>query len=183
MAHPTLFQEEQTGSLRPLRERQARAIEAIREAVREGHKRIILNAPCGFGKTLTAAHLISSSVDKGKRPLFTCPAIALVNQTLKAFEAEGIRDIGVIQAQHERTDWQAQVQIASVQTLIRRALPEVDFVMIDEAHNQWDALNARLDSDEWKDKIVIGLTATPWAKGMGLRWTKLDCCGHSEGTD
>jgi len=169
----SLFDEQTKATLRPLRERQAKAIEAIREAVREGHKRIILCAPCGFGKTLLSAHLISSSVDKGKRPMFTCPAIALVNQTLKAFEAEGIRDIGVIQAQHERTDWQAQVQIASVQTLIRRPLPEVDFVMIDEAHNSWEALNARLDSDEWKNKIVIGLTATPWAKGMGLRWTKL----------
>jgi len=174
MTHPSLFEEEKAeGGLRPLRERQARAIDEIRQAVRDGHKRIILCAPCGFGKTLLAAHLISSSVDKGKRPMFTCPAIALVNQTLQAFEFEGIRDIGVIQAQHERTDWQAQVQIASVQTLIRRALPEVDFVMIDEAHNSWEALNARLDSDEWREKIVIGMTATPWAKGMGLRWTKL----------
>lgn len=174
MAQSNFFEEEKAeGGLRPLRERQAKSIEAIREAVREGHKRIILMAPCGFGKTLTAAHLISSSVDKGKRPLFTCPAIALVNQTLKAFEAEGIRDIGIIQAQHERTDWNAQVQIASVQTLIRRALPEVDFVIIDEAHNSWEAFNDRLDSEEWKDKIVIGMSATPWSKGMGLRWTKL----------
>jgi DNA repair protein RadD len=161
------------GSLRPLRPRQATAIESIRQAVREGHRRIVLQAPTGFGKTLTAAHIIAASVARSKRPMFTCPAITLVNQTLKSFEAEGIRDIGVIQAQHERTDWNAQVQIASVQTLIRRALPEVDLVLIDEVHNRWAKFNERLDSEEWKDKVVIGLSATPWAKGMGLRWTKL----------
>src|ERR1019366_1982351 len=159
--------------LRPLRERQARAVDAVRDAVRQGHTRIILQAPCGFGKTLVAAHMMGSSIEKGKRPLFTCPAINLVNQTLAAFEAEGIYDIGVIQACHERTDFYAKAQIASVQTLVRRKLPEVDFVMIDEAHQQFDKLNELLDGEAWRNKIVIGLTATPWAKGMGLHWTSL----------
>jgi superfamily II DNA or RNA helicase len=68
-------------------------------------------------KTLTAAHLIRGALEKGKRPIFICPAINLVNQTLEAFEGEGIRDLGVMQAQHERTDYEARVQIASVQTL------------------------------------------------------------------
>lgn len=172
MAYPSLFEDVER-SLRPLRPRQSAAIEAIRQAVKEGHRRIVLQAPTGFGKTLTAAHLIASSLAKGNRPLFTCPAITLIDQTLRAFEREGIRDIGVIQAKHERTDWSAAVQIASVQTLIRRPLPECHFLLIDEAHINFDALNQRLDCDEWKDKIAIGLTATPWAKGMGHRWTKL----------
>lgn len=160
-------------ALRPLRERQSAAISAIRKAIREGHRRIVLQAPTGFGKTLLSAHIISSSAARGNKPLFTCPAITLVNQTLHAFENEGIKDIGVIQAQHERTDFMAQVQIASVQTLIRRELPEVHLVLIDECHLQFKKLNTVLDSEEWKDKIVIGLSATPWTKGMGLRWTKL----------
>jgi len=170
-----LFQSDaiEPSSLRPLRPRQAEALDKIREAVREGHRRIIVQAPCGYGKTLTAAHLCFSSMAKSRRPLFTCPAIVLVNQTLKAFEDEGITDIGVIQADHDRTDYSCQMQIASVQTLIRRELPEVDFIIVDEAHLSWEALYKRLDSEEWKDKIAIGLTATPWAKGMGLHWTKL----------
>lgn len=160
-------------SLRPLRPRQERAIEEVRRAVREGHKRIVLQAPTGWGKTLWSAHLIAASMAKGKRPIFTCPAINLVEQTLKAFEAEGIHDIGIIQAQHSRTDWLAQLQIASVQTLIKRTLPDVDLILIDEVHLGWEKLNERLDSEEWKDKVAIGLSATPWQKGMGLRWTKL----------
>jgi superfamily II DNA or RNA helicase len=30
-----------------------------------------------------------------------------------------------------------------------------------------------LDSPLWADRIVIGLSATPWKRGMGFRWTKL----------
>lgn len=163
--------------MRPLRPRQLSAITEVRDAIRAGHRRIVLQAPTGFGKTLTAAHIIAAALRKGSRPLFTCPAISLVDQTLAAFEREGIHDIGVIQAQHERTDYRATVQIASVQTLIRRAAPEIGFALIDEVHEQFDGLDALLDSPEWKDKIVIGLSATPWAKGMGLRWTKLVIAG------
>lgn len=158
--------------LRPLRPRQSIAIENIKQSIREGHKRIVLQAPCGFGKTISAAHIIDGALRKGKRPMFTCPAITLVEQTLKAFEADGIQDFGVMQAQHERTDRHAKVQIASVQTLIRRAVPDVDFVLIDEVHENFDGLNELLDG-VYKDKIVIGLSATPWTKGMGRRWTKL----------
>jgi len=164
-------------SLRPLRPRQAAAIDALRQAVREGHRRIVLHSPTGTGKTVIAAHIVAGVAAKHKRPMFVCPAISLVNQSLASFEAQGIKDIGVIQAQHERTDWLARVQIASVQTLIRRKMPEVDVVLIDEVHEEYKGLNKILDSDEWKDKLVIGLSATPWKKGMGLRWTKLISTG------
>lgn len=175
----SLFEQEveQYDRMRPLRPRQAAAIASVREAIREGHRRIILQAPTGFGKTLVSAHIIAAALAKGSRPLFTCPAISLVDQTLAAFEREGIHDIGVMQAQHVRTNHAATVQIASVQTLIRRAAPEIGFALIDEVHEQFDGLDALLDSPEWKDKIVIGLSATPWAKGMGLRWTKLVIAG------
>lgn len=168
-----LFEQEQFTRIRALRPRQSDAIQAVRGAIREGHRRIILQAPTGFGKTLVSAHIISSALQKGSRPLFTCPAISLVDQTLRAFEKEGITDIGVMQAQHARTNKHAAVQIASVQTLIRRERPDVNFALIDECHESFEALEKMLDSDEWKDKVVIGLSATPWAKGMGLRWTKL----------
>ena len=172
LAQYGLFDNRIVSRLRPLRERQARALQEMREAVRQGHKRIIIQGPCGFGKTVLAAHIIAAALEKNTRPIFTCPAISLIDQTLKSFEFEGIKDIGVMQADHERTDSLARVQIASVQTLVRRALPEVDFMILDEIHLQFKGLNEMLDGP-WKDKIAIGLSATPWAKGMGLRWTKL----------
>jgi len=145
----------------------------IREAIKQGHKRIVIQSPTGAGKTLLAAHLFAGSISKGKRPMFTVPDITLVEQTLKSFERVGITDVGVIQAQHERTDFAAQVQIASVQTLIRRELPEVDLIVIDECHVCWDALYKIMDGPVWADKIVIGLSATPWSRALGLHWTKL----------
>ena len=156
-----------------MRGRQIPLIPAITEAVREGHKRIIVQLPTGAGKTVVAAHLMQRSADKGRRPIFIAPAIALVEQTLASFEFQGIRDIGIIQAQHHRTDWTAQIQIASRDTLVRRALPEVDFVIVDEVHDQRDALNDILASEAWCNKIAIGLSATPWSRGLGLHWTKL----------
>lgn len=159
-------------TLRPLRLRQENAKGESRLAIRAGHKHFVMQGPTGFGKTLWAAHVIAAALEKGLRVVFICPAINLVNQTLDAFEAEGIYDIGIMQAQHDRTDHEAMLQIASAQTLICRELPQADLVLIDECHQQFQKLNDILD-DEWKEKIVIGLSATPWTKGMGLRWTKL----------
>lgn len=160
-------------NLRPLRPKQAAAIDAVRQAIREGHKRIILQAPCSFGKTVVAAHMISGALAKGNRPLFCVPRLSLINQTVVRFREQGIHDIGVIQGRHELTDFSAAVQVASVQTLVRRPLPEVDFVLYDEVHIGNEAMEKILDSEAWAKKIVIGLSATPWRKGMGLRWTKL----------
>ena len=158
---------------KPLRPRQETAIASVRQAIKEGHKRIVLQAPTGSGKTIIASHIIAGALDKGNRPIFCVPRLSLIGQTIKRFEAQGICDIGVIQGQHERTDFCAAVQIASIHTLVKRPLPEVNFAIIDEVHLQLKSLNEILDSEAWKNKIVIGLSATPWTKGMGLRWTKL----------
>ena len=173
--YPKLFttQRENIISLPPLRAWQARTVPQIRDAIREGHKRICVQSPTGAGKTLLSAHLFAGSIAKGKRPMFTVPDLSLIDQTVRSFERVGIHDIGVIQGRHERTDYQAQVQVASVQTLIHREIPEVDLLVIDECHVSFAALYKILDSEAWAGKIVIGLSATPWARGMGLHWTKL----------
>jgi superfamily II DNA or RNA helicase/RNA polymerase subunit RPABC4/transcription elongation factor Spt4 len=160
-------------NLRPLWPEQVPGVEGLYQAVREGHTRIVLYAPTGYGKTQVSAHLIARALDKGTRPLFTVPAISLVNQTLEKFEAEGIRDVGIIQANHHRTNPDAQIQIASIQTLVRRHRPDVDFILVDECHLQNRQFNKMLDSPEWSKVIAIGLSATPWTKGLGLRWKKM----------
>jgi DNA repair protein RadD len=93
----------------------------------------MLQAPTGFGKTLTAAWIIQMALDKGKRVAFVVPALSLIDQTIEAFEAEGIHCVGVMQGIHPRTDRDQPVQVCSVQTLARRRRPEVDVVIIDEA--------------------------------------------------
>jgi superfamily II DNA or RNA helicase len=66
------------------------------------------------------ARIIQRALDKGKRVAFVVPALSLIEQTVAAFEAEGIDRLGVMQGIHERTDRNQPVQVCSVQTLARR---------------------------------------------------------------
>jgi DNA repair protein RadD len=92
------------GALRPLRPHQERALDALRASLTAGRRRPMLQAPTGFGKTLTAAHIIQRAPDKGKRVAFTVPAVSLVDQTVAVLKAEGIHCVGVMQGIHELTD-------------------------------------------------------------------------------
>lgn len=154
-----------------LRPHQVRAIEMIRSSLGQGNRRTVCQMPTGAGKTLTAAKVIAGAVAKGNRVIFTAPAVSLIDQTVAAFEAEGIEDIGVMQANHPRTNPMAKVQVASVQTLARREIPQAALVIVDECHIQHETVNALMD--ERSDAFFIGLSATPWAKGMGNRWQDL----------
>ena len=117
-----------------LRPHQERAIAMLRQSLGMGKKRPLIQAPTGFGKTLLAASIVEGALCKGNRVTFVVPALSLIDQTVQSFWKEGIRDIGVIQAAHEMTNYGAPVQVASVQTLERRAWPKSEIVVIDEAH-------------------------------------------------
>lgn len=159
---------------RPLRPHQRTAMQLLRESLIAGNKRTVLQMPTGAGKTRTAAEIINGALAKGNRVCFTVPAISLIDQTVEAFEQEGIDWLGVIQANHPRTDYGAPVQIASVQTLAARSLDvNCDVVVVDECHLRFKVISdwiARSPS-----KVFIGLSATPWARGMADDWQKLVC--------
>jgi superfamily II DNA or RNA helicase len=154
-----------------LRPYQTTAIDLVWRAMAEGRRRPILMMATGAGKTKTAAEIIRRALAKGKRVIMTMPAIELIDQTVQALWNEGIRDVGVIQADHPMTDYSKPVQVASVQTLTRRKLPEADLVIVDEAHRahkiifQWMQQCPKLP--------FIGLSATPWTKGLGKHYDDL----------
>lgn len=152
---------------RELRPHQTRAIEMLRQSLGSGKRRPVLQAPTGFGKTLLAAAVIEGALAKQKRVIFTVPALSLVDQAVKAFWDEGIRDVGVIQGSHVMTDWSRPVQVASVQTLQRRPIPEADVVMIDECHRLFDFYRQWMSDPAWQRPPFIGLSATPWTGGLG----------------
>jgi DNA repair protein RadD len=156
-----------------LRAHQIDLITEIDRALAAGERHFVVQAPTGFGKTIVGATLAKRNLDEGRRTLFTVPALELVNQTVEKFAAEGIRDVGVIQADHELTDWTRPVQIASVQTLMRRRqMPLADMVIIDEVHKKFDIYERWL-AGPWSHLPVIGLTATPWTRGLGKLFSKL----------
>jgi superfamily II DNA or RNA helicase len=105
--------------------------------------------------------------------IFTVPALSLIDQTVQRFYAMGIRDVGVIQANHPLTNYARPIQIASVQTLQRGEIPPADFVMIDEAHRLFDFYGDWMAAPEWADVPFVGLSATPWTRGLGKHFKTL----------
>lgn len=159
--------------IKELRPYQARAIENLRASLVRGNKRVVLQAPTGSGKTVCAGEIIRLARERDNRVIFTAPAISLIDQTVASLSRQGIADIGVIQQQHPLTNFDMPVQVASVQTLMRRTAPPAQAVIVDEAHLSFEYVYQWMGREP--DKIFIGLSATPWAKGMGApgRWQDL----------
>ena len=156
-------------TLRPLFPDQELALGHLRHVMRKGSRCPMLQAPTGFGKTVLAAHIATGILGASKRVCFTVPSISLIDQTFDRFVENGISagDMGVIQGDHPWRRPAAPLQIASVQTLARRALPEVDFVVIDEAHVRFKLYDAWMSDPAHAKTRFIGLSATPWSKGLG----------------
>ena len=150
-----------------LRDYQNDAIAKLRLSLAAGHKRPVIQAPTGSGKTVIAAALVRMAREKGKRVLFCVPAIELIDQTVERFARNGILEVGVIQSNHELTDYSQPVQVCSVQTLSRRDIPMADMVILDEAHVRFKLYERWVDLPQWQKIPFVGLTATPWSKGMG----------------
>jgi DNA repair protein RadD len=157
-----------------LRPYQVDALQAIRDSVRQGVRRLVMQAPTGSGKTRVAADIAEGARAKSNRIVFVVPAISLIDQTVEMFWSEGIRDIGVIQANHQMSDWSRPVQIASIQTVRSRGVyPEAAVVVIDECHQLHKAHVQWLQHPEWQTTPFIGLSATPWTKGLGRYFESL----------
>ena len=148
-------------------------MEALRQSLATGHRAPMFQASTGFGKTRVMAEIALGATAKGKRVLIIVPALSLIDQTVAALRDEGLGDIGVIQAQHELTNGEATIQVASVQTLQHRRMPACDVILVDEAH-AWFKFFERMIADAKASRIpVIGLSATPWTKNLGKHYDDL----------
>lgn len=161
-------------TLATLHPHQAQSLEGLRDALRSGDSRVVLQAPTGFGKTVVAAHIVAGCLERSKRVAFCVPSLGLVDQSFERFCENGIdpSEIGVIQGDHDWRRPHAPVQICTGQTLARRSTPICDVVVIDEAHIRLDVYDRWMAAEDGP-KIFIGLTATPWARGMGRTWQRL----------
>jgi DNA repair protein RadD len=153
-----------------LRDYQLASVDALRAGIRAGHRRQLLIAPTGAGKTVMATHLLSEADRKGSRCVMVVDRVALVDQTSATLDRYGL-DHGVIQSGHWRRRGDRPIQVASVQTLERRGFSsDWQLVIVDEAHCLRHGLL------EWMKRhnnvIVIGLTATPFTDGIGEVYTE-----------
>lgn len=131
---------------------------------RDGKRRVVLYSPTGSGKTEMGMEMVKGARARNLRVLFTANRIELVGQAWRRFWSSGI-EAGVIQADNTR-GVDRPVVIGSIQTLARRGLPPFDLLIVDEAHGVPGSKEYTKVFREAKGKFVIGLTATPFAKGM-----------------
>ena len=163
-----------------LRDYQKEDIDRIWSLIDSGHNRIMYQLSTGGGKTICSSALIHEAhVNRNWDCIFTVPRISLVNQTVEKFNKSGLDDVGVIQANHILTDYSKPVQVASVSTLARRQIAfekgvlDPKLFIIDEAHMMYSFIGDILKSDEYKDIPIVGLSATPYSRGLGNLYTKL----------
>ena len=120
-----------------LRDYQLDAISRIREEFNRGQRRGIAHLLTGLGKTSLACNgFVEPCISKGKRAVFVAHTQELLDQTGRKLSSMGL-DFGVIKADDHRTDYRKPLQLASVQTLVKRvkkARFQFDLIVVDEAH-------------------------------------------------
>lgn len=137
--------------------------------MRKGRSALLV-CPTGGGKTIIAADIIHSAFSKGSRVVFLAHRKELIDQTSEKLSRFDVPH-GIIQA-GRLTNPGAHVQVASVQTLIRRPglLERVDLIFADECHHATTANTYAKLFGWWPNAKILGLTATPWrldGKGLG----------------
>lgn len=146
-----------------LRPEQRAVVDAVSAAFRQGHKRVMVSACCGFGKTELATAMLMATERNGKRGAFLADRRALVEQTVTRFDKYGLH-AGVIMADHPRFAPSRPIQVCSIATLLRRRWPEANLLFIDEAHVLAQAVRDKLEK---RDCYAVGLSATAITKGLG----------------
>jgi superfamily II DNA or RNA helicase len=138
-----------------LRDYQKDAIERCRLAFAR-NKRVVLQIPTGGGKAVIGASIVASAVGKGQRVLFTTHRREIHKQTLSKLELAGVKYAELTAGKAMPN---AQVIAASQQTLARREVPQVDFVVIDEAHSGIEQTKRLMEA--LPEARFLLLTATP----------------------
>jgi len=154
-----------------LREAQLNALEMLRQGFAAGHKAQILVGPTGFGKTEIAIALLEATKKKGNRAAMILDRIVLCDQTSKRLDKYKI-DHGVMQSGHWRYRPYESIQVCSAQTLEKRKeFPGLSLLIVDEVHQQRRQTAEFIKNNP--DIKVIGLTATPFTKGLGKTYSNI----------
>lgn len=152
-----------------LRDYQEAILDKLRNAFIEGHRSVVLVAPTGAGKTEMAMALLSAAAERGNRAAMVLDRVVLCNQTSARLDSYGF-DHGVMQAGHWRFRPYEHIQVCSAQTLEKRgSMPGMKVLIVDECHNTRKQTIEFIKNNPGVK--VVGLTATPFTKGLGKTYT------------
>lgn len=150
-----------------LRDYQQGAVERMIDVI---DRRPILVAPTASGKTVQAVAIVERL---GVPTLWLAHRKELIDQAAHRLEAHGVT-CGIIMADYAPTP-SAQVQVASIQTLIRRDKPKAELIVVDECHHA-TAASYQIIFEAYPAARIIGLTATPFrldGRGLGDLFSQL----------
>ena len=157
-----------------LRPYQLQAVDGCRQALRSADSALLV-MPTGAGKTVVFTEIAKLARNKGRKVLILVHRRELVTQACSKLDKVNVKH-GIISAGSKSSKhW---VQVASVQTLVRRLHKSTwtpDLIIIDEAHHavagSWDKIIAHFQSAK-----IIGVTATPTrldGRGLGSHFSTL----------
>lgn len=141
-----------------LRPYQHAAINGVYQLFAEKVKSVLVCVPTGGGKTTIAAEIVKKAVMKSKKVLFVAHREELILQAHARLAKFGVLG-GVMMGKHNQI--YNEVIVGSVQTLVRRELPQnIDLIIIDEAHHATSNSYVNILKN-YPNAYVMGLTATP----------------------
>ncbi len=159
-----------------LRPRQKELMKKIRETVKlavdsnsEKPPRIVVQAPCGFGKTPLMVTMINGAVEKEKKILFLAPRKELISQCSKMLNAWGVEH-GILN-NPKKSNIHANVQLSCPLTVANRKFStwEPDLIFYDECHGSLSDTALQV-MNKFPKAFVFGFSATPYRDdGRGLK--------------
>ncbi len=158
-----------------LRQFQCEAVDQIEGKVAEGERKLVVVAPTGSGKTVMFSEYVRRVLAEYKRVLVIAHRREIITQTSGKLDANGVYHGVILAGEENQLRPQANVQVASVQTLHARAIrsssmpmPLADVLIIDEAHHARARTYQKI-IDAYPGATVLGFTATPCrGDGRGL---------------
>ena len=155
-----------------LRDYQDSAVAAVRSAYASGLRAPLLTLPTGGGKTVVFSYIAEQAGAKGNRVLILVHRRELLRQTSRTLDDFGVCH-GMISA-GMTTFIGHPVQVASVQTLVRRMDRlrwDPDLIIVDEAHHATGKTTWGKVLAHYTGAKILGVTATPQrldGQGLGI---------------
>lgn len=143
-----------------LRPYQSKLIGDLRDGYRAGNNRQLLVLATAGGKTIIFSFVTKGAVERGLRTMVIAHRHEILDQISRTLNSVSVKH-SMVQSGVPLNP-SSQVQVASIQTLVKRfdRLPEPDLIIIDEAHRSAAQTYTEVFARYSKARF-LGVTATP----------------------
>ena len=154
-----------------LRDYQVDLVQQIFSHWFDGYTAVAVQLPTGAGKTIIFTAVANEFIALSEPVLVIAHRTELITQAAAKLETVTFHSIGIIKAGYKPNP-DCLIQVASIQTLVRRNPPPASLVIFDEAHHCHSKTYATVFRHyREKGAYILGCTATPArTDGRGLRY-------------